>query len=269
VEDSWGITSLDPRPTRLFRPNMQIASIDLSGPIAIEGIGVVNSVVDANTINVTCDAGQLGGGAAHQSALVRCNVDAAMNINDTGFGVLGTGSADLRESYGLQNVANDNEYMGVDGAANSWWTAYQGDMGGAVIDEGHVRVGLDEVNVASGEEPGVFFTSHVIRRKIADALSADRRYVNTMRYEGGWDAIELHGKPIFVDRHMPVDMFFGLSLGEIATCQTRDPFWIENDGAVLHRRENAHQFQAVMCYVHNLRSFTRNTHFRFYNADCT
>lgn len=273
VTMSWGINSLDPRPTRLFRPGMHIASIDLGPPAAIEGLGFVNRIVDANTIEVTCLVGQLGGAAAHQSSLVRANTDAApMDIRDTGYGELGTGAGwedNIRESYGLQNVANDNEYMNVDGAVDTWWSAFQGDMAGGTVDESHVREGLDEVQIASGEEPGTFFTSHVIRRKIADALVADRRYVNTMRYEGGWSAIELHGKPIFVDRHMPIDMFFGLSLGEIAVCQTRDPFWIENDGAVLCRRENQHAFQAVMAYFHNMRAFTRNTHFRYYNCDCT
>ena len=268
IQDSWGIVSGDPRPVRLLRPHMEIASIDNAG--AITGIGVVDAIVDADTITVTTPAaiGGIGDGA-NPCDLVRNNDDTAAVIGNTGWGELTTDCDEQREAYGLQNVANTNAFMGVDGATNAWWATYQADMAGATIDEEDIQEAMDEAEILSGSQPGYHITSHIIRRKIGAALAADRRFVNKTTFQGGWDAIEVCGKYLFADRFCPVDMYFGLNLDDIATWQTRDPFWIDEDGAILHRRENYHQFQAVMAYFFNLGAYRRNPHFRLYNADCT
>lgn len=266
VQDTYGIVSGDPRPNRLLRVGMIIADINAGAGVSSGRVTAVNA--DGVHATITTLAGAPNFGAAGHY-ITRSNVlqVAAPNVADTGYGTIATTDTQ-REQWGLQNIADDNAFMGVDGATSSWWASYTDDMGGAVITEEDVQELLDEVDILSGTRPNTMITSHIIRRKLANLLMADRRFVNEMTYRGGWKAVEVAGYPLLADKHCPQDKLFALDLNDIIVKQTHPPAWVETDGHFLHRRENYLEFQGVLAWYWNTGAHDRKKHACLYNASC-
>jgi len=111
-----------------------------------------------------------------------------------------------------------------------------------------------------GGEISLIMTSRIQRRKYLALVKADGRFVNNLKLDGGWTALEYNSKPLVVDRHsLPGRMYF-LDESTLAFYRMSDIDWMQDDGAVLSRVSGADAYEAVLYLYATLgcRSCNRN-----------
>jgi len=117
-----------------------------------------------------------------------------------------------------------------------------------------------ELNAGKGIGPNVIFTTQEIRREIIELWTADRRFVNTMDFDGGWKGLEFNGIPILVDT---VDAIAGeiyfLTTSDIQCYRMSDYDWMSKDGAILSRISGYDAYEAILFRYAELGCKRRNT----------
>ena len=105
--------------------------------------------------------------------------------------------------------------IGVTAANGSYFLGNVIDNAGALTD-----LTLDDLQktfelgeYVGGEQCSAIYTTYALRRKYLNLVAADKRYVNSLKLDGGWSALEYsgggEGVPIIADRHcIPNTMFF-------------------------------------------------------------
>lgn len=100
---------------------------------------------------------------------------------------------------------------------------------------------FDACDIAIGKTPGLILTNHAIMRKYANLLTPDRRYVNTMTFDGGFKGLEYNGVPVMADKDAGLStqpqllggMYF-LDLDAFVLMVLKDWGWLERGGSVFH-----------------------------------
>lgn len=97
-----------------------------------------------------------------------------------------------------------------------------------------------------GGEISMMMTSRPVRRKYVSLVKADGRTVNTMDIDGGFDAVEYNGKPLFVDKHCLPNKILFLDESTLAIYRMSDVDWMDQDGAILSRVSGYDAYEAVL-----------------------
>lgn len=132
-------------------------------------------------------------------------------------------------------------------AGNEFWDAY------VLSNSGTLRaLTLDLMQQAwdgaeeEGGEISMMMTSRPVRRKYVTLVKADGRTVNTMDIDGGFDAVEYNGKPLFVDKHCLPNRIYFLDESTLALYRMSDVDWMDEDGAILSRVSGYDAYEAVL-----------------------
>lgn len=162
----------------------------------------------------------------------------------------------LREMQGLKGIVSDADPT-VGGilvggisratAGNEFWKA------NVLANAGIARkLTLDLMQQAwdtaeeEGGEISLILTGRTQRRKYLALVKADGRFVNNLKLDGGWEALDYNGKPLVVDRHsLPGRMYF-LDESTLALYRMSDVDWMNEDGAILSRVSGADAYEAVL-----------------------
>lgn len=131
---------------------------------------------------------------------------------------------------------------------------------GKVFDNGGTARALDldlmQQCFDAGEEDGgsvsLILSSYAVRRRYLSLLKEDNRFVNTMKLDGGFDAIEYNGKPMVVDRHCPPGSLWFLDEKTLAMYRMSDFDWMDDDGSVLSRVDGVDAYSAVLYHYGTL-----------------
>lgn len=81
----------------------------------------------------------------------------------------------------------------------------------------------------------IWLTTYGIRDTAVNELLSQKRFVNTMELEGGWNAITYNGSPIVPDADATRGRMYGLDREAIREMYETDWHWLETDGIVLNR----------------------------------
>jgi len=167
------------------------------------------------------------------------------------------GHLDITEEDGLQ---------GLDKDSYTWWKAQ--------VDSTSTRYGaqraltfelmqrmFDKVEEKAGKDygPNLILTTRAIRREYLDLCQTDRRSVNTMILDGGWEALNYNGVGLTVDNDAIDGEMYFLTTKDLAIYRMSDYAWMEKDGAVLSRVTGYDAYEAVLFRYAELGCKRRNS----------
>ena len=137
----------------------------------------------------------------------------------------------------------------IDRSSNPVWDANVLDNGGTAraLTGDLIQEAFDEVDITAGEEPNLILTTHETRRKYADLLMADRRFVNYgATLDAGQGKLAYDNKPIAVDPCCTAGSMKGISTDHFAIHRMSDFDWMDKDGAILSRVSGYDAYEAVL-----------------------
>ncbi len=180
---------------------------------------------------------------------VRCTVDTSFHADAADIDIdVREGNYKL-EMMGLKGIVSGDGVVGGinrSTSGNEYWKAQ-------VLSNNVTRkLTLDLMQQAwdlaeeDGGEISLIMTSRTQRRKYLALVKADGRYVNNLKMDGGWEALEYNGKPLVVDRHCLPGRIYFLDESTLAIYRMSDINWMDKDGAILSRVSGADAYEAVL-----------------------
>lgn len=192
---------------------------------------------------------------------VDVNVDNALADNDW---------VVLAGNYGLEvtglhaMVSAAGIYQGINRAtaANARWKANVITATGQDISEDLLQQGWTACEKASGMTPTIIICSYDARDKYASQLMADRRFVNTKTYSGGFSGLDFRGIGLVPDPECPRGNIYGLNLPYISIYQQAGLQFMDDDGAILSRVANYAAYESILYWFFELGTRRSNVHFK-------
>ena len=166
---------------------------------------------------------------------------------------------------GIGFVVND-PLQGLATGSYSWWVAN--------VDSSATRYGTQraltfdliqkmfdkiEIKAGKGVGPNVMLTSHALKRRYLDLCQADRREVNTMKLDRGFEALDFNGIPFTADRDAIDGEIYFLTTSDLAIYRMSDYEWMDMDGNVLSRISGYDAYEAVLYRYAELGCVRRNS----------
>jgi len=107
---------------------------------------------------------------------------------------------------------------------------------------------FDMVEEQAGKDygPNLMITTRAIRREYLKLVQADRLSVNTMRLDGGWEALDYNGVPFVVDNDAVDGEIYFLTTKDLQIYRMSDYNWMQKDGAILSRISGYDTYEAVL-----------------------
>lgn len=115
---------------------------------------------------------------------------------------------------------------------------------------------------ASGMDPTIILGTYEARDRYAKILQADRRFMNTIEYKGGFSGPEFHGVGLVPDTECPRGELFFLNLPYIALYQQAGLQFMDDDGAILSRSAGYAAYEATLYWFFEMGARRCNVHGR-------
>lgn len=163
------------------------------------------------------------------------------------------------ESAGLGNLT-PTDATPTFGTYEPRWAAYAVHAGGVPqpFAESMFQDVIDGMDQLGDGSPGVFFTTHGVRRSYAAILTEAKRFVNTKELPGGFRALTYNDVPIVVDKDCSRGRAYALDLDVIELAYENDYHWLDKDGSVLSRLDDFDAYQATLARYSELICRARN-----------
>ncbi len=165
------------------------------------------------------------------------------------------------EMMGLKGIVDDATYVStLQGLSRTTYPWFEGN----VLDNGGTNRALtldlmqQSSDTAEKEGGGVslIVSNYELRRKYADLLVADKRFVNKLTLDGGFSALEYSagGEPLpfVVDRHALDNTMMFLDESTFAIYRASDFDWMDKDGNLLSRVSGYDAYEAILFVYQNL-----------------
>jgi hypothetical protein len=186
-------------------------------------------------------------------------------------------SATAKQGYqmmGLDGIIDDGNpallsagLHGIDAtaAANSYWKAqvFEGSTAGTpealTLERMQEPLSAIQVNSDYSDSDVKFMLSNVwVRDKYKSLLYDQKRFVSTMKVDGGFTGVEFNGLPLVVDTQCQRNRIYYVVPDTLKIFRTQDFDWMDKDGAVLNRVANTDAYEAVLFHYGDLACVTRN-----------
>ncbi len=225
----------------------------------IRTITAVDRTLGAETITIASSTnGGLNAGNDYFIVLIS-NDDAGAVIGDSSYNV---------DPMGIMGIVDDGNpnpgnLQNIDAtvAANEW---HRATVLTAAADRALTLALMDEAFTTAMETgdaaPTALITSFGITRRYAALLLADRRYVGTTEYDGGYKALDYNGAPVIADRDSVNNRIYFLHEPDLRIYVLSDPQWMSKDGSIYHRIENKDAYQATMYCRETMGTDVRDKH---------
>lgn len=223
----------------------------------IHGAYIVSVDIDNKTIAVSTTPG----GAA--SSLTTAATDFVFRAGNAG------ATADQKEITGLQTIVNNSGALySVDPASYPVWKSYVSSNSGTLRSpsEPLLQTTMDEVDIASSDEPTLFVTEHGVYRAYGAQLVSQKRFTDTIELKGGYKGLDITSGSktamLTRDRDCPANKIFALNPARIQWYKEQDWDWMSEDGAILNRVPDQLAYEATIYCLAELGTDERNAHGR-------
>jgi hypothetical protein len=171
---------------------------------------------------------------------------------------------------GLRGIVSDAEpanlTAGLQGkavASNPWFKAQMFTNSGTKrpIAFEDMQEAIDTIATTSDyseDDINLILMNYPLRRAYYKLCIAERRHVNTMKLDGGFEAVDYNGKPLVVDSQCRRNGMFILCMDSLAILRTSDFDWMDKDGSYLSRVSGVDAYEATLFHYGNLAVYTRN-----------
>jgi len=165
------------------------------------------------------------------------------------------GNNDIELTGLLAAVSASGTYQNINRATagNERWKANEITATGATVwtttvdlTEADMQVAWTSCEKASGIAPNMLLGTYEARDKYASLLEADRRFVNTIAYRGGFKGPEFHDVGLIPDPEAPKGYLFFLNTAYMALYQQAGLQFMDDDGAILSRVTDYAAYEAIM-----------------------
>jgi len=231
--DWYGTVNGDINPLKYIQPG-QIIGIGT----AAAAVGTVSSKA-GNTITLT--------GATASAAN-----DAIYILDGSG---QGAGTAEIQGlRAALSSTTGTNTYAGVARSVDGW-TPQLGTAAEALTLSAMENVYLGALEYSQMGDRFAIFMNKTLYKKYGDILTAMRRTVNEVELVGGFKGLEfVAGRGnvvVYLDFDVPDGEVLIVNLDTWTVAQVSDMSWLEEQGALLRRRDSI-TYQATMVWFTNL-----------------
>ena len=153
------------------------------------------------------------------------------------------------ENMGLRGIIDDDTLLSsLQSIDSGTYTDWQGKVYDAAGTNRTMTLKLIQQASSHAEKQGRGPTgivgSYNMRDKYVDLLVADKRFVNTLKLDGGFSAVEYNGKPIIPDADAYPNTFFMMNEPLLAIVETGPPNWAQEDGSILHKVSQKDTYEA-------------------------
>lgn len=152
---------------------------------------------------------------------------------------------------------------GIASSSNAFWNAQVFNNSGTnrSLSLEMMQDPLSEIAVQSDytDDDVKFLLSNVYARdKYVALLQANKRYVNTLKLDGGFTGVEFNGKPLVVDSQCRRNRIYYIVPESMKIFRSSDFDWMDMDGSVLSRVAGEDAYEAILFHYGDLACMTRN-----------
>jgi hypothetical protein len=163
-------------------------------------------------------------------------------------------------------VAASGALFNVDPASYPSWVSYVDSNSGTnrSVSENLFASVMHNVEIAGGQPGNQFWSSDGVHRAFANLLTAQKRFTNTVEVKGGFKGLDVTAGggsvPLLWERDAPANTAFLLNTEHLTQFEMSDWEYMDDDGAVLSRRDNKDAYEATLYKYHELTTDKRNAH---------
>lgn len=224
----------------------------VANPVSIASARTITAVdFDAKTVTIS-------------GATVSTTSAAFIFVAGSGGDDAGLGQAEVT---GLQSIVSDTGTLfDVSPTTYPRWKATVLDNSGTprAVTEELFEEALDEIEVASGEEADLIVSSYEVYREYGDSMKTLKRFPSTIDLKGGHKALDVSsgGRSVGFtrDRDCPDDKAFVVNTDHLKSPEMSDWEWMDEDGAILSRVDDKHNYEATLYKFHEFITDQRNAH---------
>jgi hypothetical protein len=248
-------------PNRYVIPNETVALIRAGAVLANSAV-TVTSVTESGTFN-TIVVGTNTASALTGDLLVRAASTSTTLATDTDY---------LNPAEGLFSLVDDGTYKqtlhGVNRVTYPVFKSYvQAAVGALSLDA--MQRSFDAAEMKGQGNITEMWCEHSVRRAYLTLLEADRRYTSEklLKPDGGTAAVKgtdvtFGGVPFKTERDFPYGFIVGLDTGTLDRYVNVRGQWEDEDGNILFRSANTHDFTALWYMKDNFSCSRPNANFR-------
>ncbi len=265
--DAWPESTENQCPqlklTKYLRVGQRVALIRTdTGAIASTVPTSVITAVDRTegAESITLDPAVVTGEANQEYWLVQVsNDDAGVSVLDSAYNVEPMGIAGIVDDGNPNNGNLQN--IDATAAANEW---HRSTVQTAANDRAVSLALMDNAFTTAMEvgdaAPTALLTSFGVSRAYAMLLLADRQFVGTTEYDGGYKALDYNGVPVIADRDCLNNRIYFLHEPDLRIYVMSDPQWMNKDGAIYHRIDDKDAYQATLYCRETMGTDVRDKH---------
>jgi hypothetical protein len=203
----------------------------------------------------------------------RITISAAIDaVADTHFiynaELVSTGAASGVELTGVAKIVDnaDDNLFNVDTGNFPSWAAYVDSNSGTnrSVSENLFASVMHNVEIAGGVPANQWWSSDGVHRAFANLLTAQKRFTNTVEVKGGFKGLDVTAGggsvPLLWEKYAPANSAFLLNTEHLTQFEMSDWEYMDQDGAVLSRRDNKDAYEATLYKYHELATDKRNAH---------
>lgn len=237
------VITVDNPGTLYFKKNMKLEIFDSAFTVQRTGVAQITAV-DATASTITVDVVPTG------------TVD-----NDF---IVREGAKDL-EIQGLRGIIDDGTVLatlqGITSATDPEWKAAVDDNSGVLRS---LTLPLMQSSFSKAEEqagvPTLMVTTFNIRDVFSGLLTTEKRFVNTLTLQGGFEALTFNNRPLVPDDQARPNLIYFINEAHMAIHQLGDPDWLQEDGHILKFVTGFDKWEAVLVWSSELATSRRNAH---------
>lgn len=157
------------------------------------------------------------------------------------------------QNYDLSLAATTNYYQGVAANSNPYWRSKV--MGNSGVPRALTIKMLNDMfghlTATKGAKPSLILSSYQLRNRYFDLMAEQRRHVNTMTLDGGFDALEFNGRPWVVDQDAARGTIYFLDESTFSIYPKKDfQFFTDGKGNELFKVSNVDAWEVLaMTYM--------------------